>query len=134
MRQAYAWGPGTVRGCLSEGRDDGDGKIPEDLRSEASAAIAASDLSDRVDLVATTRRESELVGLQHRFERELIGVNEGAPITIDAVANVVTGKVDLFVPSSAERTAAQSEWVREAQDRFGTVIRIRKSPGKLELR
>jgi hypothetical protein len=84
--------------------------------------------------VSATRRESELVDLQHGLERELIGINEGAPITIDAVANVVTGKVDLFVPSSRERTDAQSEFVREALDRYGAVIQIRKSPGKVEFR
>ena len=103
-------------------------------RGAAVAAIERAGLQGAVDLVETARGEPELVALQHRIERDLVPVNRGAPITIDAVPDLEAGVVDLLTPPErSDQTPAQRSFLATAPQRYGAAVRIRRGPGALRL-
>ena len=104
------------------------------LTAKAREAIARAGLEGEADVVAGARSEAEIVGLQHRIERELVAVNAGAEITIDAQPNLEAGVVEVLTPPRRrDRSPAQAAWLERAPERFGSSIRIMRGPGKLEL-
>jgi len=86
-----------------------------------------------VDIVPTRFSEAELTDRQHQIEQELQDVNDGAPVTIDAVADAASGTIEIFVPGSAARTPEQRRWLAAAVPRYGNLLRFEKSPGPAHL-
>lgn len=88
------------------------GIAPETART-ARAVIDETGFTGKVDLVAVERSEPELAAIQHAMEAVLREVNAGAPVTVDAVAHVPTGTIDVDRPKDAELTPAQTQsWTR----------------------
>jgi hypothetical protein len=106
------------------------GTLPEHRTTQARAAIRDAGLAGKVDVVAVPHSEQALRDLQLRIEHELLNVNRNAEITIDAVADVRVGVVDVFTPAVSQLTDAQAKFLRTARERFGPTLRFRESPGK----
>lgn len=101
---------------------DGSSEISPQVATIAQEAIAEAGLDGVVDVSPVPRSEAHVTGLQAKLDEELVSVNAGALVTIDAEPDVKTAKVRLSVPPAA--TVAQQEFLHSAQDRFGDAVTL----------
>lgn len=106
-----------ILGVVSSGDSSG---IAPRVATLAHDAIAEAGLDGVVDVSPVPRSEADVVALQAKLDEELVSVNAGASVTIDAEPDVKTARVRLSVPSAA--TVAQQELLRGAKDRFGDAV------------
>ncbi len=110
------------------GRDAG-GVAPGTART-APAVLDETGFAGKVDLVAIERSERELVAIQHEMESVLQAINAGAPASIDALADVRAGTIDLERPKDTELTPAQARFLEEIQAPHGELLRVGVKTGR----
>lgn len=101
--------------------DDSSG-ISAQVATSAQKVIAEAGLDGVVDVSPVPRSEAFVTALQAKLDEELVSVNAGASVTIDAEPDVKSAKVRLSVPPAA--TVAQQEFLRSAQHRFGDAVAL----------
>lgn len=107
--------------------------VPSDaLVRRAEAAIADAGLKGDARWVRTVRAEADVLALQSRLGHELREVNAGATDFIDVVPNLPKGTVDMLTPTPDARTVRQQEYLRGADERLGTAVRVLPGPGPLQ--
>ncbi len=122
-----AWGDQRIKLAVV-GRDVGE--IAPETARQARAAIDETGFAGKVDLVAV---EHDLVSLQHEMESLLQSINADAPVTIDAVAHLPTGTIEVDRPKDTELTPAQARFLEGIQTRHGELLRVRVKTGRLRL-
>jgi hypothetical protein len=104
---------------------------PPEAEADACAVAATVGLADRVEIVRREHSERELELLRRTIDRELVRVNRDAPSTVDVEVDLAASAVIVRrTPRAA--TAAQRRYLDSVRARYGSVVRLAKSPGVLK--
>lgn len=118
------------------------GPVADRVIATAWAVIAEAGLDGKADLVKREHSLKELEAVQHRMETELARLNPASPMvrgvpqrvkSIDAIADVRAGVVEVWVPRRDELTDEQAAFVWRALEDYGPAVRLRAQFGWFRL-